>query len=1021
MKSWVTLALQTRPARVVRKRLRKIGLWPAKPLQGFARSRSWPEILKAGPDHLRQYLLPISPYAAWIESNRLTIAAELDLRARLIEQEPELPRISIITPTFNTSAHHLRAMVSSVQAQIYSNWELCIADDASTSQETLQTIRDIASRDARISVTYLPQNLGISEATNAAVRTATGEVIAFIDHDDLITRDCLGEIALYYADNKSADVVYSDDDKINDEGHRYHPQFKPDWSPVLLLSFMYMSHLLTVRRKLYNELGGFRSQFDGAQDYDFALRAAEKARHVGHVPRILYHWRATEGSTAVSGDAKPESFEAGRRAVQEALDRRGISARATHPQWAMDAKVGMFSVEFPDSGPKVSIIIPTRNNVKLLESCLTSILGKTTYSNYEILIADDDSDDAESIAYLNYIDTLENVRVCHITRKTDGFNFSSIVNQAAEFASGEYILLLNNDTAVIDGRWISQMVGYGSMDRVAAVGARLYFEDGSLQHAGIVSGYNEGLVGHAFRGLEPHDWGYMGLARTAREYSAVTAACMLTPTDLFKQVNGFNINDFAVAYNDVDYCLRLVGDGYSCIYCPDAELFHFEGKSRSNFDNPSEIINLRSAYGGHSDPWYNRNLSLDNEKFEISTRRVPANRAHGIRVAAVSHNLNLEGAPNTLFDLIVGLKRLGIINPTLLSPRDGPLRARYEAEGIVVLIIDLPHVGVAAASYEKGVSELAHFLTALDVQVVVANTLPMFSLINAANRAGLGAIWCQHESEPWDTYFDGENPTVRAWAYSAFGQAYRVTYVANATRLAWAPVQTRSNAQVIRHGIPAERLNEEVARWSRSNARELLGVKKDELVIILMGTVCRRKGQLDLIESLERLEPALLHRLRVYIVGHPAESDYAAAIRDGIGRLPLRDQNRIVVTGGVDDMTLYYAAADISVCTSRIESAPRVIVESMAFGLPILTTPVFGIPELVDQDVNALFYSPGDSVALARLITQLSYEPALRAQLAAASRPGLNARPGYDDMIQQYASLIQEAAMLKERPARQAA
>ena len=964
------------------------------------------------PGEMLPYFERLKPYDAWMSVNDFTPAQAADLRAALAARKGRLPLISLITPVYNTPESLLREMVRSVLDQVHDGWELCLVDDASPSPHVAPLLSELAALDDRIKVKRLKKNGGISVATNAAVEMAKGEIIAFLDHDDLITPDCVGELALYYADHPEADVVYSDDDKIDTENNRFAPQFKPDWSPALLLSYMYMSHVFSVRRSLFRSLGGFKTEFDGSQDYEFALRATEQARHVGHIPRVLYHWRVVPGSTAASGDAKPESFEAGRKGVQNALDRRGVAAKAVHPDWALKTKVGMFGIEFPDQGPEVTIIIPTYNQVGYLKTCVES-LARTTYENFRVLVVDNDSDDPETLAYMAKVAKRPGHSVVRIPKLAGKFSFAALMNKAVEHATTEYVLLLNNDTEVINPRWLSQMVGYGRMDGVGAVGARLYFEDHTIQHAGIVHGYHEGLVGHAFRNAPPHDWGYMGFVRTAREYSAVTAACVLTPLALFKSLNGFDEKNFAVAYNDVDYGYRVVQAGYRCVYCADAELFHYEGKSRPKKDDPREVVAMRRIYGDWRDAWYNPNLSLENENFEPALKRLAGRNEGPVQVVFVSHNLNHEGAPNTLCDLVIGLVQAGVVQATVLSPGDRPLRAAYEAAGVSVRLFDAPPQGGAAEPFLDSCRQLGQLFRALGAQVVVANTLPMYFATTAAREVGLPTIWCQHESEPWQSYFDYVSVDVRGYAYAAFAQTYRMTYVADATRRGWRDLETRGNFRVIRHGIPQERLDAELNRWNRAEARAAIGAEPEDVVIALVGTVCARKGQQDLVDAFKRLPKAVQARARLFIAGAHVEKPYADELLQSLTELDPSLADRIVVTGAVPDTIVYYAAADIYVCTSRIESAPRVIVEAMAFGLPIITTPVFGIPELVDENINALFYQPGEIDALAALLESLIEDEALRARLASRSVDSLNSRPGFAEMVQAYGEAIRQAAMLE--------
>ena len=1002
-----------KPLRVLRKRLRLLGLWVTSDTRMRSEASpvwtSLPEMGAVAPRALRPWFKSLDPYGAWRVSNGFTPATKADLEHALQAARPRV-RFSIITPVYNTGPTDLHETVQSVLAQVYGDWELCLFDDASPDAATREALAEIALLDPRIRTCTAAQNGGISVATNAAVAEATGDVLVFLDHDDLLTPDCLAELALYYAAHPEADIVYSDDDKFDGDGRFYAPQFKPDWSPALLTSFMYMGHVFTVRRSLFVELGGFRSDFDGSQDYDFALRASERARHVGHIPRILYHWRAVAGSTAVSGDAKPHSFAAGRRAVQEHLSRTGAAGQVVHSDWAQAAKVGMFSIVFPNEGPAVTIIIPTYNAVDLLSVCLKSV-ERTTYRNYRVMVVDNDSDCPDTLAYLARVAADPGVSVERIPKVDGKFSYAALMNEAVERADGDLILFLNNDTKVIEPAWLSQMVGLAGLKGVGSVGARLRFADDHIQHAGIVQGYNDGLVGHAFRGLHANQWGYFGLMRAPHEQMAVTAACMLTPRGLFKDIGGFDAATFAVAYNDADYGFRLHKAGYRNLYCPDAELYHFEGRTRPKTDDPREVAAMRRRYGGATDPYHNPNLSLDTERFEVGARRLPMRSERAVKLGVVSHNLRHEGAPKTLCDLIVGLKAAGVVDPVVYAPADGPLSRVYAAAGIEVRFVDAPRQDDGLPGFLAARSTLATALRAARVEVVVVNTLTANHAIAAAAQAGLPSIWCQHESEPWGSYYSALAPEVRFHAYAAFAQAYAITYVADATRRAWAPVQIRNNAVTIRHGVPEAILAEETSRWQREEARRCLGLAPDDIALLLPGTVCARKGQEDMIAAMALLSSALVARVKLLIVGALVEPQYATRLARAIDESSPEVAARIDMIGAVDDMNLYYSAADLLICTSRIESAPRILVEAMAFSLPIVTTPVFGIPEMVDEGVNADFYAPGDAQALADRVSALVENSERRAAMAAAGPAVLASRPGYDDMLKHYARLIREAAL----------
>lgn len=949
---------------------------------------------------------PTDPrYAAWLRFNDFGRDEEDSLRAALDARHGRLPRISVLMPTYNTPVHLLDRAIGSVLAQVYDDWELCIADDASVDTRTSEALEVWSQRDPRIKVMFCEKNGHISRATNAAASLASGEFLAFLDHDDELTPDALAEIAIAVADAPDTDYLYSDDDKIDKDGRRFSPQFKPGWSPTLLLSYMYMSHVKVVRRSLFTELGGFRAGFEGAQDYDFALRMSERTCRIVHVPKVLYHWRVVSGSTAASGDAKPASFEAGRRAVAEALERRGIKADVVQPKWAADARCGIFAPCFPDDGPKVVIIIPTHNNVELLRACVTS-LARTTYRNYEIVIVDNESDDPDTLNYLSSVPH----RVLRISDPAGKrFSFARINNEAIRQVDADYVLLLNNDTEVRKPAWLSQMIGYARMEGVGVVGARLLFGDETVQHAGIVHGLYDGMAGPAFRNAPVWDNGYLAYAVVAREYSAVTAACLLTPRALYLELGGLDEEHFAVAYNDVDYCYRVVDSGRRCIYVPDAELFHYEGKSRGFDDNPCEIADFRKRYATRIDPWFNPNLSLDDEHFHVRPYHRPAHITTPVRAVMVTHNLNNEGAPNSQLEMTVGLAKMGVIDPVVLSPVDGPLRVQYEEAGIKVGIIRSPlsnaHTREAFATRQ---SELVRTMRDLNAEVVYANTLQTFWAIDAGERAGLPTIWNPRESEPWETYFDFLAPELRDIAYNCFALPYRVIFVAHATRRAWAAVERCFNFSVIHNGLDLKRLETRLGAISRADARDTLGIGPDEVVAVLVGTVCERKGQVDLVRALHALPPPASRRLRAFIIGDRA-GDYSAAMHREIERLPTELRERLVVVPESGQVQLYYRAADIALCTSRIESYPRVVLEAMACGLPVITTTAFGIREQVRENVNGVFYEAGDIQRLADALTCLVEDDKRRAAFAAASRPVLDSLTTYREMLEKYGQVFREA------------
>lgn len=947
---------------------------------------------------------PEDPYQSWLRANRWGQRSEAHLRARLDRLQGEKTTFSIVMPVYNPDLKFLDGALQSVLDQIYPCWELCIADDASSDSRIRPALEAWSQRDARIKVTFRRKNGHISQATNSAAALATGDFIVLMDQDDILTPDALGEMALFLADHPDTEAFYSDDDKIGMDGSRFAPQFKPDWSPELLLSYMYFSHAFGVRRDLFQALGGFREGFEGSQDYDFALRLSERSQAIGHIPKVLYHWRVVPGSTAESGDAKPESVNRGLKAVADAAKRRGLGGEWQQPDWARKTGLGIFTAQFPDIGPDVTVVIPTKNQAGILRRCIDS-LKRTTYRNYRVLIIDNQSDDPETLTYLER----QPHQVIVIPNPDENFSFAYINNQAVEKLDSEYVLFLNNDTEVIEPRWLSQMMGYAQFPGVGTVGARLHYTDGRIQHAGIVHGYFNGLAGPAFK-LNP-EWhnGYLSYAAVSRNYSAVTAACLLTPRQLFLDHGGFNETDFAVAYNDVDYCYRLGEAGYRSVFCADARLFHHEGYSRGFSDDPREIAAFKWRYIDKVDPYYNPNLSLDNERFEIQPRRQVSGEVAPIRTLMCTFNLNWEGAAYSQFELTVALRDQGVLDPLVFCVEDGPLREAYEAKGIRVEVAKHPLADVyTLPDYDAAISRFAEKVATWNVSVVYANTLETFYAIEVARYLNLPSIWNPRESEPWQTYFHNWADVVAGRALACFQYPYKVVFVADATREGFSTLNTHNNFHMIHNGLNMDRLNQVRGDMTREKARAKLGIADGEVVLLLLGTVCSRKGQKDLVMAANAVQPENAKRMRCFIVGDRPNlySDEMAALRE---TLPEDLKARVTIVPETPETALYYSAADAFVCTSRVESYPRVILEAMAYHLPIITTPVFGITEQVIEKVNALFYQPGDVRQLALAIDEMIGDDNARVRMAENSKHVLRLLNRFEDMSQAYAEVFREA------------
>jgi GT2 family glycosyltransferase/glycosyltransferase involved in cell wall biosynthesis len=982
--------------KVARKIRRKLG--------SYARSLA----SRVGPDRCLYFVPPpsLDPYEAWLRVNKPNPRRRRRWDAAL-RPAGAVPRFSIVVPVYNPPIDVLRAMIRSVIDQTVTGWELVLADDASPDARVRHAMAEWSARDGRIRVIERQQNGNISAATNDAAAAARGEFLVLLDHDDLLDPDALAHVSLYLDAHPDADLVYSDDDKIDAGGRRHSPQFKPDWSPELLLAFCYTAHLTAVRRRLYQEAGGMRVGFEGSQDHDFWLRASELARGVGHVPQVLYHWRILPGSTALSGHCKPASFEAGRRAVEEAFHRRGVPCRVEHPEWALRAGCAIFQPVMPDDGPSVAILIPSRNQGKRLQTAIDS-LAKTTYRNYRIYVLDNESDDP---ATRDYLASLPH-RVLRIPNPSGRFSFAAINNTAAAMVDEDLLLFLNDDTEVISPRWLSQMVGWSRLEGVGAVGARLLFPDGRIQHAGIVHGLNEGLAGHAFRFLPWWDAGTFNLARVSRNCMAVTAACMLTPRALFLRLGGFDEARFAVAYNDPDYCYRLGDAGYRSVYCAEAELTHFEGASRGYSDDPREPAAYREVHGDRVDPYFSPHFDPDVETFRTRPTVVPiGSPSRPIPLLAVTHNLNWEGAPRIEFELVKRLHAAGAVRAEVFSLCDGPLRQAYEQEGIPIRVeSELAGIASGMELYRQGIPLLAEWIGERGYEVVHANTLRTFWAVEAARVAGVPSVWSVHESEPWQTSFDDLPTDLAASALACLAYPYRVVFSARSSIRVWNDLNTTGNFELIRFAHDVPLLRRQMERVDRSRARRELELDEGDLCVLLLGTVCERKGQDDLLRAFATLPAPIAARTRCMVVGARDTLAYGRKLKEMARRLPEDRRRRFVVVPETGETAAYWQAADVFCCTSRVESYPLVTLEAMAAGLPIITTPVFGIAEQVRPSVNALIYQPGDIAALARHLALLAGDEALRRSLAEGSRRVLNSLPDDARMNELYRRTFRAAA-----------
>ena len=555
-------------------------------------------------------------YKEWYENHKVS-QEELEKQKKKVFVYA--PKISILVPVYNTPQVFLKQMLQSVRKQTYANWELCIANANPDNDEVKQILEICTKKDDRIKVVNVPENEGIAQNTNRALDIATGEFIGLLDHDDLLEENALYEIVSCLNKKKETDVLYTDEDKVTTDLDEYFsPNFKPDFNLDMLRANNYICHFFVAKKELIEKVGGFRAEYNGAQDYDLILRCTEQAQNVAHIAKILYHWRVHKESTADNPLSKMYAYEAGKKAIEGHLARCHTDGEVLQTD-----NLGFYRVKYPVKGkPLVSILIPNKDQVDTLDKCLRSIEERTDYDNYEIIIIENNSTEQKTFDYYNQICN-DKIRVVYWKKE---FNYSAINNFGVDQAKGEYLLLLNNDMEVISRDWMSELLGHCQRPEVGAVGARLYYPDDTVQHAGIIIGIG-GVAGSVFVGMKRGYTGYMHRAAIQQDLSAVTAACMMIKRSVFEEAGRLE-EQLKVAFNDVDLCLKIRKNGYLIVYDPYVELYHYESKTRGAEDTKEKVRRFQSEIEymrchwidilKNGDPAYNPNLTL--KKWDYSLK-----------------------------------------------------------------------------------------------------------------------------------------------------------------------------------------------------------------------------------------------------------------------------------------------------------------------------------------------------------------------------------------------------------------
>ena len=927
-------------------------------------------------------------YAKWIAQHEPS-AQQIEAQRTESENWDVRPKISLLIPVFDTSQRFLEALFESIAGQSYGNWEACVIDGDSHSKKTIATLKRWARNDARIRIERLQKNLGVAENTNRALRLASGEVVALVDHDDTLAPFALYELAAAVQAHPIADFFYSDEDRLSETGARSKPFFKPEWSPELLYSFMYTGHLSAYRRSFALCLGGLRKEFDLSQDYDFALRASERAREIVHIPHVLYHWREHPASGAAGG--KPHARQSNLAALADAVKRRGLDAEVLEYPTANRVRMRLRNL------PRVSVIVPTDSPIRLTK-CARKLPQQTAYADAEYILVTNSALIGKLRASAEPISP--RVRLVAFDAP---FNFSAKCNAGAKVAAGERFVFLNDDVESKQSDWIENVIEPLENPEVGAVSPKLLYSTGRIQHAGLVTGVR-GLIGTAMHQWSDDSVDYSNFAQSMRNVSALSAACLAMRREVFFEIGGFDETNTPISLSDIDLCFKVRETGRRCVYTPFASLTHHghasigptEEESAETAPDKCSIFLLKrwAAFTCH-DPyftdrmreWLYADSPMPIQMFAGKNSETAAGERD---LLFVTHDLSLSGAPIILSHLAKWCKARGIF-ATVMSPADGPARATFVEAGIPVIVDS-----VVATGYDRFIqfgqqslsrSHESFTAFARNFDCVIASTIFGAPLIHDATAKAIPLFWWIHEGLVGD-HFIRKFPILA----STIGLAEFIVTPDQRSRQIYQSY-TRHSVRVLRYGIP-----------DIGSARDAER-KPGPLRFLLLGTMEYRKGQESLLQALDQLPQKILERTLFQIVGRPHDDRLVSKIKAAATKSAHLHFSDCV--SHKEALTLI-READVMVCTSRDETGPLTLIEAMAFGKPILSTWVGAVGENLVPEEDALFVEPGDAAGLAAAITRLVSEPALLQKLAVNSRKAYESYFSFDRFGQEFLCLVEE-------------